>query len=847
MSKYEISVITPYHNVSKEVFLSAVDSMKKQTLGFEKIEWVIVMHNCEEQYITDVKAMLGDYENVLIEILNNDVHSPSSPRNYGMKLATSDYIGYLDADDSYTPAGLEQAVKHMKKSGAQVTWFRREFEMEDSGNMPVTELVMWDQTQEEIIIEKGINWDEDKLFSGLWGLVTNRIYDRKFLADNDLWFDESVPFAEDYTFNVEVYGHAKKLCYLPQLIGYHYYINNDSLVQKQDKSPEKIKDITRGFVKLFSAILKYGFYADPTIGAMLICEIRFMKGCPELTYEDRVEIKNMLQPYLDIMKPLRLCKLYSEKTIQDRWALRDYVLYPERFVEGKENDVMLPSGDYQNDDTREDIKLLMQILDENHGNDYGNRYGFLNINTLSGFQSKIPTSNYDVYQPMIALNIGIGESGIFVKEPIVNYVYSFGKYGNKKIIPCTKSHLDSYVRLLAPVFEQQDTFLLYESISKPRRFNDNTTINSIFDACMQNYYGSEYYARANETAKFAIPSSMLFDEEHATSKYYRVLYALADENVTQIVAPNTWNVLRMLEIITNEKDRLCNDIENGITESKGLAANPARAAYLRSVFSQADARIDLKKLWPNMTRIVAYTGGEFSIYTAQLRKMFSDIQIENAPYFIPEAAIGKVVSGLDEYAFNLDGAFYEFCKAEDYDNPEKNLLLIDDLEVEENYWVFVTNRSGLYRYDTKVCVTITGMKEQLPLFKINYDIDSQVVSGDGSIYSSKVYTIISTMDEPYASMIDDYAIAEEEDQAIIYIQSVQENIEHKEEITAILVDKLNETGVNGAIQVRFIEPETMLLYAETKAEVLNVTNDTIYPAHFLRTPRSQRFFRARQL
>ena len=64
---YEISVVTPFHNVDLKFFRAAVDSMLAQTIGFEKIQWIIVVHNCEPQYMPALKEMLGHYPNVILE------------------------------------------------------------------------------------------------------------------------------------------------------------------------------------------------------------------------------------------------------------------------------------------------------------------------------------------------------------------------------------------------------------------------------------------------------------------------------------------------------------------------------------------------------------------------------------------------------------------------------------------------------------------------------------------------------------------------------------------------------------------------------------------------------------
>ena len=89
---YKVSVVTPFHNVELGIFEKAYQSMKSQTIGFENIQWIVIAHNCEPHYLPALQEMLGKHDNVIVRGLDNDIHTPSSPRNYGMQFATAPYI-----------------------------------------------------------------------------------------------------------------------------------------------------------------------------------------------------------------------------------------------------------------------------------------------------------------------------------------------------------------------------------------------------------------------------------------------------------------------------------------------------------------------------------------------------------------------------------------------------------------------------------------------------------------------------------------------------------------------------------------------------------------------------------
>ena len=99
------------------MFDGCVNSMLEQTLGFENIEWVITLHNCKAEHIDRVREKLGNYDNVILDVLNNDCHTAASPRNNGLKLATSDYVAFLDGDDKFRPDALERLVGYFGETG----------------------------------------------------------------------------------------------------------------------------------------------------------------------------------------------------------------------------------------------------------------------------------------------------------------------------------------------------------------------------------------------------------------------------------------------------------------------------------------------------------------------------------------------------------------------------------------------------------------------------------------------------------------------------------------------------------------------------------------------------------
>lgn len=310
--KYLVSVVTPFHNVDMKLFTKCFESLKNQTLGFENIEWVVVVHNSQEEYLEGVKKTVAGCDNVKVYTLNNEKRTPSSPRNYGIDRVSGTYIGFLDADDTYTSECCEKVANYLVENDAQVAMFRMETDSDDPSRLAVRQFLFVDQTKDLVLLEKG-NWDSKNFIYGAALNVTSKMYDKHFLDDLGLRFDEDVTFAEDNMFNLTCFGKADRICILPQLIGYRYYLNSGSMVQTFDKPSEEVIRYARGFAKVFENGLELGLYMNYVICDLLGYQSAIMLASKALTYEDRKEVTDILGDYLKFIEPVKESKLYTKQ------------------------------------------------------------------------------------------------------------------------------------------------------------------------------------------------------------------------------------------------------------------------------------------------------------------------------------------------------------------------------------------------------------------------------------------------------------------------------------------------------------------------------------------------------
>ena len=108
-----VSVIIPNYNSIK--FIEAtLDSVFKQT--HKNIEIIIIDDGSTDgsyEYISDLK-------NQNVKLIKNPGKGACAARNYGLKIATGDYIQFLDADDLLDPEKIKAQVELLETTNEKI-------------------------------------------------------------------------------------------------------------------------------------------------------------------------------------------------------------------------------------------------------------------------------------------------------------------------------------------------------------------------------------------------------------------------------------------------------------------------------------------------------------------------------------------------------------------------------------------------------------------------------------------------------------------------------------------------------------------------------------------------------
>lgn len=670
-TSYKVSVVTPFHNIDIPMFTQCADSMRAQTIGFDNVQWIIVLHNCQPDYLSQLQEMFRDDDNVELKVLDNDAHTPSSPRNYGTQFVTAPYVGYLDGDDKYLPNTLEVAHHEGVDTASDIVWFRRELEFEKPGMSFPTASVLWNNTRRRIVVEYG-DWNEEKMFEGSFGFVTNNLFRSEFLRAKKLFFNEDIAFAEDALFMVNALANAQRICYLPQLIGYRYFVNAASLVQQSKKSARELIKYAQGFRTLYDTMRSYGMDPQEYIQLTGVFLARYILTSDDITAEDRHVIKDILGPDVIDTHLLPPSKSYPLEVRRSTiHLLKDVILNPEN-----------PGAEYLKNITN-GLDDLGNILLHNADTDMGHSYNFAKLD-LRSYRNRVPLSDQESYRPLIELQTRVGEFRILTIDPIVSYLTS----SDGELTPVTERQSRMFAECLGETLKGRTNILFARSHPVCGHTIDGAVVDTLGSTIVKEYFSRVHLKEGILQATLTSPIECYYASSATDVDYFYLLAdALCCTDVEQMVALSAKDLLSALQSLERDWPKMVAEMPAG-----------QRRQDVEHILSQGFASPIVPRLWPSLQRIVCFGAGKMSASLAQLRRYTGSLPHNHGYDYLKSAVMGKAVADdSDLFEYIREHCFYEFIPL---DSKSQQTLVWSELEIGKAYRVVITNHAGLYRYLT---------------------------------------------------------------------------------------------------------------------------------------------------
>jgi hypothetical protein len=356
------------------------------------------------------------------------------------------------------------------------------------------------------------------------------------------------------------------------------------------------------------------------------------------------------------------------------------------------------------------LKLLEEILRENAQTEFGLAHNFASISNMDEYRKNVPVHEYDQLAPLINRQMD-GEPTLTTAPPLY-YARTSGTTGRYKDIPLTHHGLKQVKHAqkhLAISLWRDTNFMAGSILGFASPAEEGRLKNGLPFGSMS---GSTYKSVSPILAKkFVLPPSAFSIEDLAAKYQAYALAVLATQNLTGIVTANPSSILKLVRLIESNLQNLLKSLAGERTSwllPEALAILPEirarsqgmRITELNEKFS-ANKQLNPHDIWPKLSTIATWTGGSCGIAIDQLKRHLpGDVRFVEFGYGASEFMGSANVDARNNICLPLlNHHVYEFVKRADWEAETHRFVGLHELEVSEDYYIFITNRSGLYRYN----------------------------------------------------------------------------------------------------------------------------------------------------
>ena len=228
----KLSIVVPVYNVEKYL-----DRCMTSILNQEFSDWEMIL--VDDGSTDRCPALCDSYaeKDPRIKVIHKKNGGLSSARNAGLRIASGEYVGFVDSDDTIRKdmySRMIQAAEEYQTDFVMSDYMRV---FSDSTSTLMTQKIeagldTKDRIKTEIYhsLIMGSNIDYGPVLE-----VWRSMYRRSFLSDNDLTFKDDVRWSEDNLFSAFAGYHAESFYYLKGEGLYNYHRNEGTITTSYKK------------------------------------------------------------------------------------------------------------------------------------------------------------------------------------------------------------------------------------------------------------------------------------------------------------------------------------------------------------------------------------------------------------------------------------------------------------------------------------------------------------------------------------------------------------------------------------------------------------------------------------
>lgn len=389
--------------------------------------------------------------------------------------------------------------------------------------------------------------------------------------------------------------------------------------------------------------------------------------------------------------------------------------------------------------------LLGELVRAGAGSDFGREHRFRGIRGYADYVANVPIGNYERLSPYIE-RVRRGETRALLspRERILMFALTSGTTATAKYIPITR-------RVLADCRQgwnawglrallDHDDCILRHIVQVTSPMQDHLAPSGVpcgaitgLLAATQKRLVRRYY-----TSPLAVA-----DIKDPTAKYYTIMRLAVPRDVAWMVTANPATLILLARTADDHRERLIRDIRDG-TLSRDLPIDDAVREVLRPRL-RADAacaaRLEVlgrrhDHLYPRhywrLGFLAHWTGGTMGLYRSLLPRYFGEIPSRDIGLIASEGRMSiPVTDGAAAGILAVTSQFFEFIPAAEYGMVRPTVLRSHEVQAGGEYFLLLTNASGLYRYDIGDRVRVAGFHGRAPLVEfLSRDAHTSSMTGE---------------------------------------------------------------------------------------------------------------------
>lgn len=242
---YSLSVIVPVYNAEKHLN-KTLESLAAQTV-IDSMQIILV----DDGSADSSPAICDDFasgrpDTVVIHRKNGGV---SAARNAGLKEASGEYVGFVDADDTVAPDYYEKLLNAAKTNDCDMAFSSIQFIYNGEHRVPAEWYPAGTVLEHSEILS---SFARKMLSDGIQNSACVKIFRRSCITENNLQFPQGVKIGEDKRFVLDFLVHCERAVYAGNC-GY-FYVSVSSSAMHSDKVLDELMSTYEEEAEIFRSL-----------------------------------------------------------------------------------------------------------------------------------------------------------------------------------------------------------------------------------------------------------------------------------------------------------------------------------------------------------------------------------------------------------------------------------------------------------------------------------------------------------------------------------------------------------------------------------------------------------------